>query len=79
MPPRWWPVTKDPAHRAPRYHQTGSAAERAEREQNSRFEMLNALLSSTPLAIARVRGGKIRMAECANAAMLGYAEGELVR
>jgi PAS domain S-box-containing protein len=51
---------------------------RAEREQNARFEMLNALLSSTPLAIVRVRGGKIEWVNTPIAALLGYADGELV-
>jgi diadenylate cyclase len=51
---------------------------RAEREQNARYDMLNALLSSTPLAIARVRGGKIEWVNTPMTTMLGYNEGALI-
>jgi PAS domain S-box-containing protein len=50
---------------------------RSEREQNSRYEMLNALLCATPLAISRVRNGKFDWVNTPMYAMTGYAEGEL--
>ena len=50
---------------------------RSEREQNSRYEMLNALLSATPLAISRVRNGKFDWVNTPMYSMFGYADGEL--
>jgi diadenylate cyclase len=50
---------------------------RSEREQNSRYEMLNALLSATPLAISRVKNGKFDWVNTPMYAMTGYADGEL--
>lgn len=50
---------------------------RSEREQNTRYEMLNALLSATPLAISRVRNGKFDWVNIPLYTMLGYTGGEL--
>ncbi len=50
---------------------------RLEREQNSRCEMLNALLSATPLAISRVRNGKFDWVNTPMCMMLGYTGVEL--
>jgi diadenylate cyclase len=50
---------------------------RSEKEQNSRYDMLNSLLSATPLAISRVRNGKFEWVNSPMCSMLGYNEGEL--
>ena len=51
---------------------------RSERDQVARYDLLNLLLSATPLAICRVRSGKMEWVNGPMVSMLGYGDGELV-